>query len=114
MARCTLSVDDQAAVDILLDHAAILPDAIAPQALSVNGALPSANVPGPRLLKPAAGVSERRLGAVRKVLELLQELPAIDPPADLLGRTLARVDEDIAQHAGPSSHISTATAAEVH
>jgi len=41
-----------------------------------------------------AAVSEERLNAVQKVLSLLDEMPQIEPPADLAARTIARVNRD--------------------
>ena len=36
-------------------------------------------------------VSDQRLGAVQRILDLLQAMPAPEPPADLATRTLQRV-----------------------
>ena len=40
-----------------------------------------------------AGVSQERLAAAQRVLQTLDLLPAEEPPADLLDRTLRRVGE---------------------
>jgi hypothetical protein len=38
----------------------------------------------------------QRIDSVEKILSLLQELPIADPPADLAGKTLKRVDKALA------------------
>ena len=71
-------MDDQKAVDVLLDHGAT----------------------GSKLTKPATMVPPHRLMAVSKVLELLNTMPAADPPKDLVARTMARIDQDIPAQVG--------------
>jgi hypothetical protein len=67
MAR-ELRPEDRQAVDMLLDH--------------------SRSAVG---FAAESGVDPARLNAVSAVLHLLDNLPAADPPADLLARTLERV-----------------------
>jgi hypothetical protein len=84
-----LSIDDQKAVDVILDHGA------------------TGGKPG--LTRMAAPAHHRRVAAASKVLSLLAELPEIEPPADLISRTMAMID----QHATgqirqqPATSIST-------
>jgi len=42
---------------------------------------------------PQPDIFEQRLDAVEKVLSLLDYMPASDPPANLISRTLDRIDE---------------------
>jgi len=44
------------------------------------------------------GDVQARLPGVQKVLHMLDMLPAEEPPQDLLGRTLRRLDAEIARH----------------
>lgn len=77
----TLSPDDCAAVDLLLDNAAARP--------GLSGSLPS------QVVKLAAGVPQPRLTAARKLLAQLDRLPPAEPPADLVARTMAAIDADV-------------------
>ena len=74
----TLSIDDQKAVDVFLDQTA------------------SANKAG--ITRIATPVQQRRLTTASKLLSLLSELPAIDPPADLVARTMERIDRHTVQN----------------
>lgn len=44
----------------------------------------------------SAAVSPQRVQSVEKILSLLQQMPAQDPPADLVAKTLKRVDQALA------------------
>ena len=66
----TLSAEDRRAVDLLLDQAAVGQ----PSVRQVN-----------------AGVNSPRLAAAARLLATLDALPAAEPPADLVRRTLDRV-----------------------
>ncbi len=88
-----LSVDDQKALDVVLDH--------------------SANAAHSKLTRHAAAVPPRRLTAVSKLLNLLGELPAMDPPSGLNARTMQRIDQDIAAQGG-SRAVADTMQAHVH
>ena len=49
---------------------------------------------------------EKRLDSVEKVFSLLDQMPASDPPSDLVKRTLSRVEER-EYIASPSRSVST-------
>jgi hypothetical protein len=66
-----LKHEDGRAVDLLLDH-----DTAA--AGSVN------------MSSPTVGA---RMQSVERVLKLLEAMPAVEPPLDLVGRTLQRIEE---------------------
>ena len=68
----TLKKADAVAVDLLLDRS-------------------RAATAGPRFA--AAAVAHDRLQSAEKVLGLLQLLPDVEPPQDLVSRTLRRVDQ---------------------
>ncbi len=44
----------------------------------------------------SAPVSAKKMRSAEKILNLLQQMPAIDPPADLAAKTLRRVDKALA------------------
>lgn len=69
----TLNSSDARTVDLMLDRAA---------AVRGNGGMQFAAEPG---------VSGEKVAAVEKLLNLLDAMPAAEPPADLLERTLERV-----------------------
>ena len=75
-----LNEADRAAVDMLFDR--------------INAASNGGNGNGDSVYAAAGAVSEERLAAVQKVLSLLDEVPAMEPPADLAVRTLQRVARD--------------------
>jgi hypothetical protein len=69
-----LGDQDRHAVDLLLDR---------PES---SDAVPGAFLsPGP--------VEPQRMQSVEKILSLLQELPRIEPPADLARRTIRRIEQ---------------------
>ena len=69
----TLRDGDARAVDLLLDKAA------------------AAQGDGGMLFAGQGDVSGEQIAAVERVLNVLNVMPAADPPSDLLRRTLARV-----------------------
>jgi hypothetical protein len=87
--------EDRRAVDLLLDHA-------------------SQDLHGHGQVKPApltASVPPPRLTAARRTLALLDAMPELEPPADLVARTLARVER--AGRAGRAGHRPVKPAAHV-
>lgn len=78
--------EDRLAVDLLLDRA-------------VTGAgNGSGNGHGhAKGFTPVTGAVHERVGAVEKVLHVLDMFPVDDPPADLAARTMRRVDGESAQ-----------------
>jgi hypothetical protein len=79
---------DRAAVDLMFDR--------------INAAADGGNGNGGNNVYAAAGaVPEERLAAVQKVLSLLDEMPAIEPPTDLAARTIARVNRDASVGTAP-------------
>ena len=79
--------EDRLAVDLLLDRAAAAP---ANGASGGNGHA----VTGFSQVKGGAD----QVGRVQAVLQVLEMMPAEEPPADLMARTLRRVESDSAQH----------------
>jgi hypothetical protein len=80
--------EDRLAVDLLLDRAAAGP---------ANGVThPNGNgISGFSQVK--GGVPEQ-VGRVQAVLQVLEMMPAEEPSADLMARTLRRVEAESAQH----------------
>ena len=74
MAR-KLGDDDRRAVDLLLDRG--------------NGT--GDNITG-TFVTPG-GIAPKRVEAAEKILALLQLMPAAEPPADLVSKTMTRVDQ---------------------
>ena len=68
-----ISHEDGRAIDLLLDRAGTV-------ARSSD-------------VKSAKSSIRPRLAAAERVLRLLDQMPAMEPPADLVQRTLARIDE---------------------
>jgi len=84
--RIRLDDEDRRAVDLLLERA------------SGIGDMP----PLEQLFRaPVAGGFERRLDAAEQLLGLLDQMPAEEPPADLVSRTLQRVRERELQEGKP-------------
>ena len=77
-----LSNEDGRAVDLLLDRTA------------ASGA--EGNGGSGVFVAAADGVGRERVHAAEKVLSLLKWMPAQEPPADLLARTMDRVDRHFA------------------
>jgi hypothetical protein len=70
-----LSAPDQKAIDVLLDHSA--------SAVTTD------------FTRVATPVEQQRLNAATRLLSLLSELPEIDPPADLVAKTMDRIDSHL-------------------
>ncbi len=92
--RRTLSIADQKAVDVFLDHAV---DAVQPGLT--------------RVIEP---VPQRRLNAASSLLSLLAELPVIEPPAGLAARTMQRIEQHEVQQIGHRPSVAQANSAHVH
>jgi hypothetical protein len=75
-----LSDEDRRAVDLLLDR----PDGT------------MKDIP-----PPSGPISAARVQSVEKILQLIQQMPAHEPPADLAERTLKRVDQALAALGAP-------------
>jgi len=65
-----LTDDDRRAVDLLLDHGA----------------------GNSTVTRVASAVPQKRLKAAERVLSLLGEMPAQEPPVDLVAKTMQRID----------------------
>ena len=83
----TLRNADARAVDLILDRA-----------VTAQGS------GGATLFAGDPGVSGEQVAAVEKVLKLLDAMPAAEPPADLLRRTLDRVDGGYRTYPLPDDH----------
>jgi hypothetical protein len=93
-----LSEGDRRAVDLLLDRAAVGSGkgngngaGDGDGAASASGG--DTNGGGGGYVSHAGTVDEQRVSAVSRVLHLLDNLPAGEPPDDLLARTLRRLGE---------------------
>jgi len=75
--KLKLTSDDRSEIDLLLGEAATAAKAPSPGYVAAAGA--------------------QHVEAVRRVLQLLQVLPAADPPVDLVDRTLARISQTSGQ-----------------
>ena len=90
--------EDRRAVDLLLDRAATGQGVRPPAAGNGDG---NGNGHARTLASAFAAVNtdvHSRLPAVQKVLQILDMLPAEEPPRDLVARTLHRVDAATANH----------------
>ena len=59
-------------------------------------------------------ISPERLAAVERVLDVLSQMPAMDPPADLVARTMNRVEEardTASDYSAPSASLGSAPTA---
>jgi hypothetical protein len=72
-----LSAEDRHAIDLLLER----PDGSGKSLVEMVFA------------HPAKGKFEARLDAADKVLSLLDNMPAADPPEDLVSRTMQRIEQ---------------------
>ena len=77
--------DDRLAVDLLLDRA-----------VSSSAANGSGN--GHAGYTQVNGSVPEQLGRVEAVLKVLDMMPAEEPPADLMTRTMRRIEAESAQH----------------
>jgi hypothetical protein len=76
----SLRDEDRRAVDLLLDHAQAAHQGDANMPMTFGTSMTEAGVPNDRLI------------AAEKVLKMLDAMPSTEPAADLLARTLARVE----------------------
>jgi hypothetical protein len=83
-----LTEEDRRAVDLLLDHG-------------------GANHGG--VTRVARAVSQGRLKAAERVLKLVGQMPAEDPPANLVARTMARIDRATLGRSGQPTRRSNVT-----
>ena len=81
--------EDRLAVDLLLDRAV---------ASSAGNGSGNGSGNGHSGFTPVHGGGHAQVGHVEAVLRVLDMMPAEEPPADLLARTLRRVDAESAQH----------------
>ncbi len=81
-----LHAEDARIVDMLLDSGNFATDASTPQAFS-----------------HAPEMFNIRFVKAEKVLRLLDELPVVDPPPNLIARTFDRIDEATEPHHAPPS-----------
>jgi hypothetical protein len=88
--------EDRRAVDLLLDRAATGSGVHPAGAGNGNGNY--AHHGHGASFSQVSGDVQSRLPAVQKVLQVLDMMPAEEPPQDLLGRTLRRVEADRATH----------------
>jgi hypothetical protein len=79
----TLSKEDRRAIDLLLDRSA--------RAAAGNGG--NGNGKGHTVYASADPALGQRIGQAQRLLQLLEMMPAGDPPADLVSRTLSFVDQ---------------------
>ena len=77
--------EDRLAVDLLLDRA-----------VASSGGNGSGN--GQSGFTSVHGSVPEQIGRVEAILRVLEMMPAEEPPADLMARTLRRVEADSAQH----------------
>jgi len=80
--------EDRLAVDLLLDRAVVSSGGNG----SANG-----NGNGHAGYTPVHGATPEQISRVEAVLRMLELMPADEPPADLMSRTLRRVETDAAQ-----------------
>lgn len=92
--RRTLSIDDQKAIDVFLNHTA---------ELGKTG-----------LTRIAEPIAQRRLNAASSLLSILAELPVIEPPAGLIVRTMERIDQHEASQIGHRFPATQPNSAHVH
>lgn len=93
--------EDRRAVDLLLDRAASgtgIHSAGAGNGISNGNGNGQAHLHTGASFTPVHGDVRARLPGVQKVLQVLDMLPAEEPPQDLLSRTLRRVDAEMADH----------------
>ncbi|GEM_PF-1253583 len=65
-------------------------DSRAVDAILMNGR--DMNPPAPPIVVATGGVSPEAFRAASKILQLLDSLPSVEPPADLAKRTLLRIN----------------------
>jgi len=79
-----LSDEDRRAVDLVLGHGS----AAAHHGMSAA----------------SAAVSQRRLAAVQRVLDTIGAMPEMAPPADLVAKTMKRIDRAAGTKAATATH----------
>ena len=89
----TLSTDDQKAIDLILDSAAGTRH---------------------RMTRVATAAVPSRITAATKILSLLNELPAIDPPKNLVAKTMEFIDEATGQQVSHRSRAAVNVGAHLH
>ena len=89
--------EDRRAVDLLLDRAATGSGVHPIGAGNGNGNGHGNGHSGTAFTAVDSGV-QARLPGVQSVLQVLDMMPAEEPPQDLLGRTLRRLESEIANH----------------
>lgn len=87
-----LSNEDHRAIDLLLERGAAAPASGSGVSLTSADGMSSAS----GYLSHAAPVNPNSLRAVQQVFDLLNMLPPEEPPADLVQRTLDRIDQSVA------------------
>ena len=87
--------EDRRAVDLLLDRAAT-GTGVNPSGAGNGNGHGHAHAAGS--FTQVSGDVRERIPAAQNVLQMLDMLPAEDPPQDLLGRTLRRLDAEMANH----------------
>ena len=90
--------EDRRAVDLLLDRAASGQGVRPPAAGNGHGLGNGNGHMHTAGYAPVSGDVQSGLPGVQKVLQVLDMLPAEDPPQDLLARTLSRLDAELAKH----------------
>jgi hypothetical protein len=93
-----LSNEDHRAIDLLLERGSAASASATGSALSSADGMSSAS----GYLSHAAPVNPNSLRAVQQVFDLLNMLPPEEPPADLLQRTLDRIDQSVSGVSEPA------------
>ena len=78
--KLTLGQDDRRAVDLLLDRTA-----------NITG-----NGKGQSVYAAAESAIGERIAGAQRLLKLLELMPHVEPPQDLVSRTLRRIDREAA------------------
>jgi hypothetical protein len=86
-----LRAEDARVVDMLLDSGNFATDRSVPQVFSQTEML------------------DNRFGQVEKVLKLLDQMPVVDPPANLVARTMSFIDQSVQSHHPTSVTTSAQT-----
>lgn len=72
--KTKLREEDRRALDLMLDR------------------MPAANGKGGAVYAAAQGASQERVARVQEILQVLDMMPAADPPKDLVDRTMAFIE----------------------
>jgi len=103
-----LSNEDHRAIDLLLERGAAASASVTGAGMSSGDGMSSG------YLSHAAPVNPNSLRAVQQVFDLLNLLPPEEPPADLVQRTLDRVDRAVGGVNEPSPFRGVGTASGLH